>query len=94
METSDLRLTDADIAATIERVTIRERTIETVLTEAPDVEEQSRRIRLPWAPHSFRRRCGLVQPAGTNVPQPGRAMRSRAREVFEGAFCEAHRWLD
>jgi site-specific DNA recombinase len=86
--------TAAEMESMIEQVTLGAERIEITLTDAADVEDQDRRLVLPWTPRSHHRRRDIVQATDEAPCQPKRAMRARAREVFVEALSQAHRWLD
>ena len=66
--------------------------IEIVLNESIVSEGQHRVLTLPWTPASSRPRREILQ--GVGEPQrPLRAMRTKARDSFIGAFRDARRWL-
>jgi site-specific DNA recombinase len=88
------RLANEEIESAIERVTLGASRVEIALADAADMEEQDRRLVLPWTRSSPRRRRDIIQPTGEPERRPRRAMRSRAREIFIEALSQAHRWLD
>jgi len=85
---------DTQITSAIERVTLGDKSIEIVLAEAAAIDERSRTIILEWMPVSSRRRREIVQTAESSGPQPMRAMRAGARNVFVRALADARRWLE
>ena len=87
-------LAAAEIESAIERVTLGASRIEIALADAADVEEQDRRLVLPWTRSSPHRRRDIIQPTDDPEGRPRRAMRARAQEVFIAALSQAHRWLD
>jgi len=86
-------LSDSQIAMTIEAVTLAAKSVEIVLADAAISDDQDRRIVMPWAPVSTRRKREIVQPSDPRDPRPNRAMRTKARIVLVSAFSDAHRWL-
>jgi hypothetical protein len=88
------RLPAAEIESAIERVTLRASRVEIALADAADVEEQDRRLVLPWTRSSPHRRRDIIQGTDESGRRPRQAMRARAREVFIAALSRAHRWLD
>ena len=88
------RLRAAEIESAIERVTLSASRVEIALADAADVEEQDRRLVLPWTRSSPHRRRDIIQGTDESGGRPRRAMRARAREVFIAALSRAHRWPD
>jgi hypothetical protein len=76
------RLRAAEIESAIERVTLSASRVEIALADAADVEEQDRRLVLPWTRSSPHRRRDIIQGTDQSGGRPRRTMRARAREVF------------
>src|SRR5262249_31325596 len=69
-------MADAAIESAIERVTLGASRIEIALADAADVEEQDRRLVLPWTRSSPHRRRDIIQPTDEPEERPRRAMRA------------------
>jgi site-specific DNA recombinase len=87
-------LSDVEIKSAIERVTLSASRVEIALADAADLEEQDRRLVLPWTRRFPHRRRDIIQPTDEPEARTRCAMRARAREVFIAALSQAHRWLD
>ena len=82
-----------DVRNAIDRATVSATRIEIVLNEAIIVEGQDRVLTLHWTRSSSRRRREIIQGVG-EAQGPLRAMRTKARDSFNGALRDARRWLD
>jgi site-specific DNA recombinase len=77
----------------IDRATVSATRIVIILNESIIVEGQDRVLTLPWTRASLRRRREIIQGVG-EAQGPLRAMRTKARDSFNGALRDARRWLD
>jgi site-specific DNA recombinase len=84
---------DNDVRNAIDRATVSATRIEIVLNESIVVEGQDRVLTLPWTRAPSRRRREIIQGVG-ETQRPLRAMRTKARDSFIGAWRDARRWLD
>ena len=82
-----------DVRNAIDRATVSATRIEIVLNKSIVVEGQDRVLTLPWTRASSRRRREIIQGVG-EAQRPLRAMRTKARDSFIRALCDARRWLD
>jgi hypothetical protein len=68
------QIVGASPSSEIESVALGAKTVEIVLADAAVSSDQDRRIVLPWAPESTRRKREIVLSADPNDPRPHRAM--------------------